>query len=148
MGHVDQARHVLCSVQIVWLGLGNHDSRGGSGGGTLEPSENPSSFCVPSPFSLRSPQAIRPFTENWIMEGGGSNTPFYRGNSTALATNPSAAAAAAVFLFLAFSSPNLHAVSLLPPRNGLGFPTGFLESRSMFSLSDLYIRNIDVCLCS
>ncbi|ONM06722.1 hypothetical protein ZEAMMB73_Zm00001d033084 [Zea mays] len=45
------------------------------------------------------------------MEGGGSNTPFYRGNSTALATNPSAAAAAAaaVFLFLAFSSPNLHA---------------------------------------
>ncbi|ONM06723.1 hypothetical protein ZEAMMB73_Zm00001d033084 [Zea mays] len=54
------------------------------------------------------------------MEGGGSNTPFYRGNSTALATNPSAAAAAAaaVFLFLAFSSPNLHAVSLLPPRNG------------------------------
>lgn len=64
MGHVDQARHVLCSVQIVWLGLGNHDSRGGSGGGTLEPSENPSSFCVPSPFSLRSPQAIRPFTEN------------------------------------------------------------------------------------
>ncbi|NP_001288544.1 uncharacterized protein [Zea mays] len=29
------------------------------------------------------------------MEGGGSNTPFYRGNSTALATNPSAAAAAA-----------------------------------------------------
>lgn len=83
------------------------------------------------------------------MEGGGSNTPFYRGNTTALATNPSAAAAAAaVFLFLAFSSPNLHAVSLLPPRNGLGFPTGFLESRSMFSLSDLYIRNIDVCLCS
>jgi hypothetical protein len=69
------------------------------------------------------------------MEGGGSTTPFYRGSTTALATNPSAAAA--VFLFLPFSSPNLHAVSLLPPRNGFGFPTGFLESRSLCSLSGL-----------
>ena len=59
------------------------------------------------------------------MEGGGSNAPFYRGSTAALATNPSAA----VFLFLAFSRLK-----------------GKAPLRRVFWCSSAWIRNIAVFL--
>ncbi|CAL4943004.1 unnamed protein product [Urochloa decumbens] len=48
-------------------------------------------FFPPSPFLVAFQRQLC-CSKNRIMEGGGSNTNFYRGSTTTLATNPSPAA--------------------------------------------------------